>query len=233
MHVDEVLAKLHSLLRVHEVDVAVGVARTSHQFQLCGIGDVRRSCLTLLRGDNDDAIGSTRAIESRGGSILQDVHTLDVLGIDARDGIADIVDIVGVVELFGSHVDRVGQLHSVEHPQRFSVADKGRRASHTDARRGSHLTGVLCEHHVGHTSVEGIRERGHARLQDVFHLERCHGTGVLARVDVAIARHHDLLYLVAVFSHDNLQTFAAPCHLLALHAKIGHHDAGFLESVGQ
>ncbi len=116
VHVDEIFTKLHSLLGIHEIDIVVSITWATYQFQLCGIGDVRRSCLTLLGGDHDDTIGSTRAIESGGSGILEDVYTFDILGIDARDGIAYIVDIVGVIELFGGHIDRVSQLHSIEHP---------------------------------------------------------------------------------------------------------------------
>ena len=101
VHVAQVLAELYSLLRVHESDVAVGIARTACQFGLVGVAYGRRTGLTAFCSYDDNAVRCACTIECCGGSILQNVDTLDVLRVDALDGVAYIINVVGVVELVG------------------------------------------------------------------------------------------------------------------------------------
>ena len=44
------------------------------------------AALTALGGDEDDAVGSTVTVDSGSGSILQDGHRLDIVGVDVGDG---------------------------------------------------------------------------------------------------------------------------------------------------
>ncbi len=92
---------MHTLLRVHESDVAVGIARTACQFGLVGVAYGRWTGLTAFCSYYDNAVRCACTIECCGGSILQNVDTLDVLRVDALDGIAYIINVVGVVELVG------------------------------------------------------------------------------------------------------------------------------------
>ena len=48
VEVHQVLAEAHALLRVHQVDVAVGISRTGGVFELRIVGDAGRSRLTFL-----------------------------------------------------------------------------------------------------------------------------------------------------------------------------------------
>ena len=40
------------------------------------------TALPLLRGDEDDAVGTTRAVYGGGRHVLQHLHTLDIVGVD-------------------------------------------------------------------------------------------------------------------------------------------------------
>ena len=112
----EVLAKLHALLRVHQLDVAVGVMRAARDGCLSRIAYGGRTHLTFLRCHDNHTIGGSRTIDGRCRRISQDVDTLDILRVDTRNGVTDIVDIVGVVELLRANVHGVLQHKSVEHP---------------------------------------------------------------------------------------------------------------------
>ena len=69
VEVHQVLAEAHALLRVHQVDVAVGISRTRRVFELRIVGDARRTGITLLGGHHNHTVGGTRSVERgrRGG----------------------------------------------------------------------------------------------------------------------------------------------------------------------
>ena len=191
MKVTEVLAKLHTLLRVHQIDVLVGISRTLRIFELGRIPDGRRSLLTLFGCHDYNAVGGSGAIERSGGSILQHVDAVDVLRIDAGDSVTYIIDIIRVIELFVAHIDRILDNKAVEHPQRLAVADKSRGTAHTQTRRRSYRAGVLREHKVRNTAFKCLVDRSHVRHQDVVHLYGSHRCGSFSSVKFLIADHSD------------------------------------------
>ena len=169
VEVHQVLSEAHALLRVHQIDIAVGISRTGGVFELRIVGDAGRSRLTFLCCHDNHTVGSTGSVERSGGGILKYVDPLDVLWVESRDGVTDVVNVVGVVELFVGHIDRIRQGNSVEHPQRFAIADEGRRTANAHARRRTDFTGVLHEHHVGHAPFECLFETCHAGHEDLVH----------------------------------------------------------------
>ena len=226
VEVHQVLAEAHALLRVHQVDVAVGISRTRRVFELRIVGDARRTGITLLGGHHNHTVGGTRSVERGRRGVLEHVNALNVLRVESRNGITDIVDVVRVIELLVGHIDRIGQGDTVEHPQRFAVADEGGRTANTHTRRRADFTGVLHKHHVGHAPFERLLQAGHAGHEDFVHLERSDGTRLLARADRAVARHHSLAQtLRIVFEHEVIVHHAVFCGLhLAQHTDVGHSD---------
>ena len=226
VEVHQVLAEAHALLRVHQVDVAVGISRTRRVFELRIVGDARRTGITLLGGHHNHTVGGTRSVERGRRGVFEHVNALNVLRIESRNGITDIVDVVRVIELLVGHIDRIGQGDTVEYPQRFAVADEGRRTANAHACCRTDFTGVLHEHHVGHTAFERLLQAGHAGHEDFVHLERSDGTRLLACADRAVARHHSLAQtLRIVFEHEVIVHHAGFCGLhLALHTDVGHSD---------
>ena len=198
VEIHQLLTKLHTLLRVHQIDVAVRIARTCRIFQLTVVGDARRSWFPLFSGHHNHTICRTSAVESRCSSIFQHIDALNVLRVDARNRITNVVDVVGVIELVVGHVHRIGEGDAIEHPQRFAVADEGRRTTDAHTRRCTHFTRVLHKHHVRHTTFECLFQTCHTRHQDFFHLQRRDGTCLLTSGNRAIARHHGFTKTLAV-----------------------------------
>ena len=111
--VQEVEFEVDLLVAVEEVEsikVDVGAA--------CELGvevDDGCSSLTSLSGDDDDAIGSSRAIDSCGCGILEHSDALDVSRVDASD--ACLVEVVYVFQLVGGGHVCAFKRYAVEHPQ--------------------------------------------------------------------------------------------------------------------
>ena len=227
VEVHQVLSEAHALLRVHQIDIAVGISRTGGVFELRIVGDAGRSRLTFLCCHDNHTVGRAGSVERSGGGILKHVDPLDVLWVESRDGVTDVVNVVGVVELFVGHIDRIRQGNSVEHPQRFAIADEGRRTANAHARRRTDFTGVLHEHHVGHAPFECLLETCHAGHEDLVHFERGDRAGFLACADRAVARDHRFAQAFGiVLEHEIVVHHAGFRSLhLALHTNVGHGHA--------
>ena len=135
----EVLRELYALGRVHQVNLRVGIVGTLAEGVLPGVRHDGLALAAALRGHHNDTIGGTGAVEGRGGGVLQHVDALDVLRVDAGDGVAYAVHVVGVVQHIGRQVYRVCQDDAVDHPQRLAVAYQRRRAADAYLARGVDL----------------------------------------------------------------------------------------------
>ena len=98
----------------------------------------------LEGGDHDHTVGTSRAIDSGRGGILQDINALDVVGVDVSQ--------------------RAGEGDAIEHHQRVIVGIQ--RAGTTDANLhvGSRLGAALLHLYTGQTSLEGC---GHVTGRDI------------------------------------------------------------------
>ena len=52
------------------------------------------------------------------------VEALDILWVQAGNGVTDAVDVIGIVQFFGRNLHRILYDNSVHHPQRFAVTDQ-------------------------------------------------------------------------------------------------------------
>ena len=135
---DEVL---HILLGVHHLRHVVEALRS----QLIGIADLAVA-LALAGGDHDHAVTGFSTVDGCRGTVLQHLHGLDVVRVDAGDG-------RGTAAVH--HVQRVGRA-------------VGRDTTHLDAR-GCARTGGCREHlDAGRLALEGLLRRGDRTVHDVF-----------------------------------------------------------------
>lgn len=94
----------------------------------------------LFGGDDDYAVAGAGAVECRGCGVLEHVDAVDVFGVDAADGVAYVVDVVGVVELVVADADGVLEDEAVEYPEGLPVAYEGGCASDAHSCGGSGLS---------------------------------------------------------------------------------------------
>ena len=116
VHADHIAGNGSALFGVHEIYLPVGISWTTTVGTCIVVGDDGLALTTLLCGDDDDAVGSASTIQCCCRGILEDVDAVDILWIDARDGVSDAVDIVRVVEDTCREVDRVADDDAVDDP---------------------------------------------------------------------------------------------------------------------
>ena len=146
-HLRERRSVHHRILVEHllEADIAV----VCH---LCG-----SALATLDSSDDDDTVGTTGTIDGRCGCILQDIHRLDVCGVD-------------VGEL--SH-----ERYTVEHYQRVVACAQRALTTDTDLHFCTRLRVCLSHEHTSHTTLESLSSIGSCNLvqfltSDVSHRTR-------------------------------------------------------------
>ncbi len=107
----------------------------------------RTRSTALLGGDDDHAVGATRAIDGCGGGILQDGHLLDVGWVDGGN--------VAIVR------------RAVHDIQRLCARAHGTETTNANLRRGAWLTALCLELHAGHATGQGLSGVGNNVLGNV------------------------------------------------------------------
>ena len=144
------------------------------------IGHFGGSALSTLDGGDDDyTVGTTGTVDSGSRGILQDIHRLDVGGVDVRKG---------------TH-----EGDTIEHDQRVVRSSQRALTTDTDLHLGTRLRRSLCHKHTGDTTLQGLGGVGGCHLiqlltTDVGHRTR-HGLTTLGTV----TDDHHFVHHVTVF----------------------------------
>ena len=102
----------------------------------------------FLRGDEDHTVARTATIQRRSSRTLQHRHRLDVIRVDGRDSVTQVITALGTCLAVTGVVHR----HTVNDIQRLVVTrDLGVTTQH-DARRTCSTTGRLLYYQSGHTT---------------------------------------------------------------------------------
>ena len=113
---------LHLLVDTHLLlgvgDVVVAVAGLEAISELTRIIDGRVSRAAFLGGDDHHTSHGARTIYRGGGTILQDLEALDIVGVESGDGIGNQRCGITRREVICAHVDGILKNHAVDHPQR-------------------------------------------------------------------------------------------------------------------
>ena len=143
--------------------------------------------LSLLSGDDNDAVGGTRTIDGSGGGILQHGDVVDVSRIETCD--AGLVDVVYVIEIFDGGNLIALHRNAVEHPEGFLHSVDG--GGSTNAYLGW-CTRCTCGRHRRKTCHQCLVDvlDGTNRLVADFHFGN--GGGEFAAVNLLITRDNNL-----------------------------------------
>ena len=134
---------LHILLGVHHLRDAVQALGG----QLVAVGDLAFSLAPAGR-DHDHAVAGLGAVDGGGGAVLEDFHRLDVVGVDAGDGIGPAA------------------VHDIQRIGRTVGGD----AADLDGRRGARAGGGGHDLHAGRLALQGGLRRGDRTVLDVLAL---------------------------------------------------------------
>ena len=124
----------HGILVEDRLEVDISVVGN-----LCGC-----ALYTLHGGDDDHTIGTAATVDSGGGGILEDIHRLDVGGVDIR-------------EL--SH-----ERNTVEHDERVVGSAERALSTDTNLHFGARFRRSLRHEHTCHTALESLRRVGGGNL---------------------------------------------------------------------
>ena len=142
----------HLVLGIHDVEVRIAGLQ-AHRV-LTGIGKAAVTGLSLLGGDDDDARHRARTIDRSRGTVLENVETLDIVGVQAGDGGRDQgIGITGT-QVFRVDVHDILHDDAVNHPQRLGGTVDGSRTTDADLRGGTERTGNVLDRDTGHTAFQ-------------------------------------------------------------------------------
>ena len=148
------------------------------------IGNLGGSALiTLSCSDDDDTVGTTGTVDSSGGSIFQDVHRLDIGGVDIRK------------------LSHEGD--SVEHDQRVVGSTQRALTTDTDLHFLTRLGRGLCHEHTSNTTLEGLCGIGSCNLVQFLTTYIGHRTSNGLTTLGTVTDHHHLVQAVSFFFQDN------------------------------
>ena len=144
---------------------------------------------TLIGGDQDHAVGTAGTVDGRGGSILEDVHALDVAGGNIGEG---------------AH-----ERHAVQHDQRIVGSGQGTVATDADLKAGARTGAGLGHLHAGHSAVQGAGEVTGSHLAEVVTAHRSDGTGHVRLTGGAVTDHDDGVQSLGVVREDDVDLRAS------------------------
>ena len=123
----------HLVLRVHDVEVAV-VGLEAHGV-LARVVDTVLPGRTFLRRDHNHTGHRARSIYRCSATVLENLETLDVVGVETGNGRGDERVGIARAEIVGADFHDVLHDHTIDHPQGLRRAIDRCGATHADLRR--------------------------------------------------------------------------------------------------
>ena len=178
--------------------IVLGEHRQVHKLKILGHGlytglgvevDVHAAGLAALGGDDDDTVGTLDTIDSGCGSILQDVHGLDIVRVDGGQCVLGTASRLCVDE------------HAVDDDHRFVGRVDGVDTTDADGRTAARHTGVLRHLHTGRAALEYLVGGGGDGLGDSVRSHGRYGSGKVALLDGCVADGYCFFEEGAVVGH--------------------------------
>ena len=143
------------------------------------ISNFARTCLTLLSGDQNDAVSSTRTIDSCRSCVLQNIDRLNIRGVQRRKA-------------------TIG--HTVHNIQRC-VRTSGTHTTNINLEALIEETTIRCDVHTGGLALQCAKRIDSVHLSDILTLNLNGCTGEELLLLNTITYDNDIFNHVAVFFH--------------------------------
>ena len=121
----------YPFLRIHQIDIPVGIAWTAGDFRRVGIRKNRFSDPSFFGSYYHNTVFCTWTVYSSSRSVFQHIDPFDILRIDTGNGITDNIQIIGIIQIVGIDIDRVCHHDTVQYPQRLPVSQQSRSSPDT------------------------------------------------------------------------------------------------------
>ena len=196
LHLLVAVHRLHDARHAVERQVAVEVHR-------------RTACLTTLRRDEDDAVGTLRTVDGRRGCVLQNVHRLDVAG---------------------RNIQRRAILHTVDNHQRVVVGQKRTVTTHLHAHTGTGLTtAAQLQVNARNLGLHGRQGVGTSNLRQVVGFHARNSTRQVLLLQCAVTHDNHFVQSQSVLLKCDVKTLLASYReLLLLVANVRNTKNGIL-----
>jgi len=141
-------------------------------------------------------------VDGGGGSVLEDLHRLDVVGVEEVDFIA-----------YG---------HTVDHVERAGTVDGSHTADnnlwlHAGAAARGNLNTVDL-------ALKGVHGVAGGHFGNVLAFDGGDRAGEVGALNLAVTDHDHFVENVGIFLEDNVYDGACNFHFLCLHSDIGYHE---------
>ena len=181
---------------------------------------------TSLFGRNDDHAGhSARTVDRGGRTVLQDIETLDILGVQTRDGGTDQRRGVTRREVLSRNIGDILHNYAVHNPKRLRAAVNRRRTADADLGSGTESTRYVLHRDTGRTAFQTAADIGHTRKFHIVGRKAVRRTRKESFVGLGHTRNHDGLDSLLVRNKGNLHV-RTDLHILRNIPQIG--DLQFL-----
>ena len=145
------------------------------------VGDLRFAGVTLLGGNDDNAVGGTGTVDRRGGRILEDREALDVVGVDGLERVGHTL----------AAVDR--QRNAVDDDERVVGRIQGSGATDTDRRSAARTAVTRDDLQTSDLALEHVLGRDDRAPVEFFGLNGGDGTGHVIFLDGTVTDDHDVV----------------------------------------
>ena len=161
----------------------------------CIEGNAALSGHPTLGGNNHDTIRTTRTINGGRRSILQNLHALNVFGIDT-------------FQTGFTH-------HAIHDIKRFIALVDGVGTTNTNLDRATRNT-VTYYIYTGNTTLQGIAHLGNRLCLESLAIHHGYRTRHIGLAYRTITDDHYFVQRLCVFFQHNIQRTSVPCHVLVL-----------------
>ena len=148
----------HLVLRVHDVEVTVAGLHAHGKFT--GIADFVVPGASFLGRHHNHTGHGARTVNRCGRTVLQDLETLDVIGVQTGDGRRNQRFGITRRQGIGIHFGHIFHDDAVHHPQRLRAAINRSSTAHTDLGRRTKCTRHVLHGHTGYASFQGTADLG-------------------------------------------------------------------------
>ena len=171
------------LLRVEHVGQGGGGGQAHGRAEL-----VARAGLAALGGDENDPVGTARAVDAGRRRILQDFHRLNVVGVDRGERVVVHGPAVAAQEVV------LRDRNAVHHVERIASGRNGSHATDANQAARSGDTGALRDLHTGRLALKGGFEARGADGRDLLAVDLGDGAGDFLLALDAIAHHNHVVH---------------------------------------
>ncbi len=216
LHIVLVVEGIFGLV-LHESHLSVAVERVrSGGGGVPRVVDIQRNIrlagLAALGGDDDDTVGTTRTVDGRGRSVFQNVHRLDVGGVE---------------------IERRTIFHAVDQDERVVACEERTGPAQVDVELAARLTRGLREVHARHFGLHGLHGVGGSHVFQVARLDGGNRACEVALLLHGIADDHQFVKVLVVFFHRDVEArLSGHAYFLFAVAHIAHFQCGIVGHVG-